>query len=74
MILLKSFQYENGTPHEIASWEISRDFLERYKFNKDEIETVSNEDNSLNKETEVTSDNEIVNDTDVENKSETKKL
>jgi HD superfamily phosphodiesterase len=36
----KSFQYENGTPHEIASWEISREFLEIYKFNEDEIETI----------------------------------
>ena len=36
----KSFQYENGTPHEIASWEISRDFLEAYKFDKEEIEII----------------------------------
>jgi len=33
----KSFQYENGTPHEIASWEIAKDFLEEYKFNTEEI-------------------------------------
>ena len=36
----KSFQYENGTPHEIASWEIAKDFLEEYKFNKEEIELI----------------------------------
>ena len=36
----KSFQYENGTPHEIASWEIAKDFLEEYKFNEEEIEFI----------------------------------
>lgn len=36
----KWVQYENGTPHEIASWEIAKDFLENYKFNKNEIELI----------------------------------
>ena len=36
----KSFQYENGTPHEIASFEIAKDLLEEYKYNKEEIEFI----------------------------------
>jgi putative nucleotidyltransferase with HDIG domain len=36
----KSFQYENGTPHEIASWEIAEDLLEEYKFDREEIEFI----------------------------------
>lgn len=36
----KSFQYENGTPHEVASWEISKVFLEQYKFNQEEFEFI----------------------------------
>lgn len=36
----KSFQYENGTPHEIASFEIAKGFLEEYKFNEEEIEFI----------------------------------
>lgn len=36
----KSFQYENGTPHEIASFKIAKPFLEEYNFNKDEIELI----------------------------------
>ncbi|MCE5221130.1 MAG: HD domain-containing protein [Clostridium sp.] len=36
----KSFQYENGTPHEISSFEIAKDFLVEYKFNTEEIELV----------------------------------
>ena len=33
----KSFQYENGTPHEIASWRIAKNILESYKFHEEEI-------------------------------------
>ena len=36
----KSFQYENGTPHEMASFEIARDLLEEYKFNEEELEII----------------------------------
>lgn len=36
----KSVQYENGTPHEMASWEIAKGFLEEYKFNREEIEII----------------------------------
>lgn len=36
----KSFQYENGTPHEIASWEIAKNILENYQFNENEIELI----------------------------------
>lgn len=36
----KSFQYENGTPHEIASWEIAKDILENYNFREEEIEFI----------------------------------
>lgn len=36
----KWVQYENGTPHEIASWEIAREFLEHYKFSQEEIELI----------------------------------
>ncbi|MFW2489480.1 HD domain-containing protein [Clostridium chromiireducens] len=36
----KSFQYENGTPHEIASWEIAKDILEDYKFYEEEAELI----------------------------------
>jgi len=36
----KSFQYENGTPHEIASFEIARDLLEEYKFNEEELQFI----------------------------------
>jgi len=36
----KSFQYENGTPHEIASFEIARDLLEEYKFNEEELQLI----------------------------------
>ncbi|AGX41311.1 HD domain-containing protein [Clostridium saccharobutylicum] len=36
----KSFQYENGTPHEIASWEIAKEILENYNFNEEEIELI----------------------------------
>jgi uncharacterized protein len=36
----KSFQYENGTPHEIASAEIATEFLEKYEFGKEEIEII----------------------------------
>lgn len=37
----KSIQYENGTPHEIASWKIAKEILEYYEFNADEIELIS---------------------------------
>lgn len=33
----KSFQYENGTPHEIASWEIAKNILKNYEFDEQEI-------------------------------------
>jgi len=36
----KSFQYENGTPHEIASSEIATEFLEKYEFSKEEIDVI----------------------------------
>lgn len=36
----KSFQYENGTPHEIASYEIATEFLAKYEFNNEEIEVI----------------------------------
>ena len=36
----KSFQYENGTPHEIASSEIAIEFLEKYEFSKAEIDVI----------------------------------
>ena len=36
----KSYQYENGTPHEIASAEIATEFLEKYEFSKEEIEVI----------------------------------
>ena len=36
----KSFQYENGTPHEVASYEISIEFLEKYEFKEEEIELI----------------------------------
>lgn len=36
----KSFQYENGIPHEIASAEIATEFLEKYEFSKEEIEVI----------------------------------
>lgn len=36
----KSFQYENGTPHEIASAEIATEFLEKYGFSKEEIDVI----------------------------------
>src|SRR5471030_692914 len=36
----KSFQYENGMPHEIASFEIARDLLEEYKFNEEELQFI----------------------------------
>lgn len=36
----KSLQYENGTPHEIASWEISKDILINYEFTGEEIELI----------------------------------
>lgn len=36
----KSFQYENGTPHEIASSEIATEFLEKYEFSNDEIDVI----------------------------------
>jgi putative nucleotidyltransferase with HDIG domain len=36
----KSFQYENGTPHEIASSEIATEFLEKYEFRKEEIKAI----------------------------------
>lgn len=36
----RSFQYENGTPHEIASWEVGKYFLEKYKFEQEEIEII----------------------------------
>ena len=34
----KSFQYEDGIPHEMASWEIAKTILEDYKFSDEEIE------------------------------------
>jgi uncharacterized protein len=37
----KSFQYENGTPHEIASSEIATGFLEKYEFSKEEIKVIN---------------------------------
>ena len=37
----KSIQYENGTPHEISSFEIAKDILKKYKFDKEEIECIS---------------------------------
>lgn len=36
----KSFQYENGTPHEIASWEIAERILKGYEFSEEEIELI----------------------------------
>ncbi|EKQ52188.1 MULTISPECIES: HD domain-containing protein [unclassified Clostridium] len=36
----KSYQYENGTPHEIASWEIAKDILIDYEFNEEEVESI----------------------------------
>lgn len=36
----KSFQYEVGIPHEIASWEIAEIILKDYKFNNEEIELI----------------------------------
>ncbi|GAA0078229.1 HD domain-containing protein [Clostridium sp. CTA-5] len=36
----RSFQYENGTPHEIASWDVGKYFLEKYKFNEEEIKLI----------------------------------
>lgn len=36
----KSFQYENGTPHEVASYEIAIEFLEKYKFSEEEINLI----------------------------------
>lgn len=37
----KSFQYENGTPHEVASYEVSIEFLEKYEFKEEEINLIS---------------------------------
>lgn len=36
----KSFQYENGTPHEIASAELATELLEKYEFSKEEIDFI----------------------------------
>ncbi len=36
----KSLQYENKTPHEIASWEIAKKLLEEYNFSKEEVEFI----------------------------------
>lgn len=36
----KWLQYENGTPHEIASWEIAKGFLEKYQFTEEEIKLI----------------------------------
>ncbi|GEA32606.1 HD domain-containing protein [Clostridium beijerinckii] len=36
----KSLQYETGTPHEIASWEISKEILHNYRYNEEEIEII----------------------------------
>ncbi|WP_297422514.1 HD domain-containing protein [Clostridium sp.] len=36
----KSYQYENGMPHEIASWEIAKDILIDYEFNEEEVESI----------------------------------
>jgi uncharacterized protein len=36
----KSFQYESGTPHEIVSWEIARDFLHNYEFSEREVNLI----------------------------------
>jgi uncharacterized protein len=36
----RSLQYENDTPHEIASWEIAKDILKDYKYSKEEIEFI----------------------------------
>lgn len=36
----KSFQYENGTPHEVASWEVSKEIIKNYKFSQEEIEFI----------------------------------
>lgn len=36
----KSFQYENGTPHEVASYEIAIGFLEKYEFSREEIDLI----------------------------------
>lgn len=36
----KWVQYENGTPHEIASWEIAKLFLKNYKFTESETELI----------------------------------
>lgn len=33
----KSYQYENGTPHEVVSWEIAKTILEAYEFSEEEI-------------------------------------
>lgn len=37
----KSYQYENGTPHEVASWEIAKTILEDYEFNEEETNLIS---------------------------------
>lgn len=36
----KWIQYENGTPHEIASWELAEEFLEAYNFSEEESEII----------------------------------
>lgn len=36
----RSIQYENGTAHEIASWEIAKDILGNYKFDEEEVEFI----------------------------------
>ncbi|MFT8347397.1 HD domain-containing protein [Clostridium saccharoperbutylacetonicum] len=36
----KWIQYENGTPHEIASWELAEEFLEAYSFSGEESEII----------------------------------
>jgi len=36
----KSYQYEKGIPHEVASFEIAIEFLEKYKFSEYEINLI----------------------------------
>lgn len=36
----RSLQYEEGISHEIASWNIGKKLLEKYKFNEHEIEMI----------------------------------
>lgn len=33
-------QYEDGTPHEQASWDLGKEFLKKYDFSKDECDLI----------------------------------